>query len=511
MHHSITFGDKNTWDDWHLIPDTVPIINPPPPKIKKLDIPGGDGSIDLSEAVTGYPVYTDRTGSLRFTASREYGPWKRRFAEIKEYLHGRAMRMTLEDDPGWFWEGRFTVRDIGFTGFFGVIVIDYDLGPFKWYITATDEPWLWDPFNFHTGVVGSATYWDESTDPPMLVYTGYGDAYGHIPVTNTDEPLEFAQSGSAPVQPVFSVSGSRNAVVTVGSTGHSVPVGTPESVAGLVLWRGIWLYNGQKTTVKVKAGTLSPSTAETKTVTGTVAAFDDGIAGAALQVLSTSFEASQAGTGTPTPDNVRAITGLTGITINHSGEDTSDPDEIAVSWETGAGTIGAGTLNVVTGVLTITHKYISFDGTETWEKTGSGDKAYYRYRLDSAGTQKVVNDSGICSHFAAGVISSSTTTQGFRVWYSASTPNYVLIRPNIDSITAPNTMKAWVKDQYDNGTPLRLVYKLYEPETVNLTAQTVNAKEGENNIWSSAGEAVTVTYVKEGPTTLAVQFREGRL
>ena len=29
MYHSITIGDKNTWDDWHMIPVTPPVIAPP--------------------------------------------------------------------------------------------------------------------------------------------------------------------------------------------------------------------------------------------------------------------------------------------------------------------------------------------------------------------------------------------------------------------------------------------------------------------------------------------------
>lgn len=29
MYHSITIGEKNTWDDWHLIPTSRPLVNPP--------------------------------------------------------------------------------------------------------------------------------------------------------------------------------------------------------------------------------------------------------------------------------------------------------------------------------------------------------------------------------------------------------------------------------------------------------------------------------------------------
>ena len=57
MYHSITIGDKNTWDDWHLIPTTRPLFAPPGVKKNIVSIPGGDGSLDLTEALTGRPTY----------------------------------------------------------------------------------------------------------------------------------------------------------------------------------------------------------------------------------------------------------------------------------------------------------------------------------------------------------------------------------------------------------------------------------------------------------------------
>ena len=43
MYHSITFGNKNTWNDWHLIPTSRPVFGLPSLKKKTLDIQGGAG------------------------------------------------------------------------------------------------------------------------------------------------------------------------------------------------------------------------------------------------------------------------------------------------------------------------------------------------------------------------------------------------------------------------------------------------------------------------------------
>lgn len=60
MYHSITIGDKNTWDDWHLIPATRPLFNPPTVKENMVNIPGGDGVLDLTASLAGRPTYNNQ-------------------------------------------------------------------------------------------------------------------------------------------------------------------------------------------------------------------------------------------------------------------------------------------------------------------------------------------------------------------------------------------------------------------------------------------------------------------
>ena len=75
MYHSITFGDKNTWDNWHIVPTSRPVFNPPKQKTKFLEIEGGNSLIDLSEALTGYPLYDNREGSFEFVVMNDYKEW----------------------------------------------------------------------------------------------------------------------------------------------------------------------------------------------------------------------------------------------------------------------------------------------------------------------------------------------------------------------------------------------------------------------------------------------------
>lgn len=98
MYHSITFGEKNTWDDWHLIPTSRPVFNPPPTETHMIKIPGANGVLDLSESLTGYPIYENRTGSIEFIVENGHERWDIAYSDIMDYIHGKQMRAILEDD-----------------------------------------------------------------------------------------------------------------------------------------------------------------------------------------------------------------------------------------------------------------------------------------------------------------------------------------------------------------------------------------------------------------------------
>lgn len=153
MYHSITFGDKNTWDDWHLIPATRPVFNPPEIKIHYVDIPGANGQIDLIESLTGYPLYENRTGSIEFYVANGYEDWAVLYSKIMNYLHGKRMRATLEDDQYFYYDGRFEVNQWKSDKWRSSIIIDYNVYPYKKEPNTSIEPWLWDPFDFEQGII----------------------------------------------------------------------------------------------------------------------------------------------------------------------------------------------------------------------------------------------------------------------------------------------------------------------------------------------------------------------
>lgn len=159
MYHSIIIGDKNTWADWYLIPSSRPVFNPPAPKTKYVDIPGSDYHLDLSTALTGDIAYEGRQGTLDFIVDNgqlsDYREslWSALYSDIMDYLHGKLLKATLEDDPYFYYEGRFSVNSWKSNEHNSEISIDYTVSPYKYEVNSSLEDWVWDTFNFEHGII----------------------------------------------------------------------------------------------------------------------------------------------------------------------------------------------------------------------------------------------------------------------------------------------------------------------------------------------------------------------
>lgn len=189
-YHSIIFNGVNTWDEWNLVPTSRPVFAPPALKEHIIDIPGRDGNIDLSEALTKYPVYKNREGSFEFIVvndtyvqATKHEQWYKTYSKIMEFLHGQKMTAVLEDDLNYQYEGRFYVNNWKSEEKYSKIVIDYSVNPYKWDIFSVMDNWLWDPFNFETGVVSTFFFKDLNLTGAETTVTYKPEYYGKAPVS----------------------------------------------------------------------------------------------------------------------------------------------------------------------------------------------------------------------------------------------------------------------------------------------------------------------------------------
>jgi len=243
----------------------------------------------------------------------------------------------------------------------------------------------------------------------------------------------------------------------------------------------------------------------TTTYTGSSVQFD-GITGASITSLSTTITPTQAGSGDPSPTNVRPITGLTGLSVYVSP--TQDPDDVTVynvDWSPQAGTVYSGTVDVVTGVLTVDKAIVDL-GSISW----AYESGYaYPYFIGTMPNDCVVGStvqgqiSVLCSIYKSiqniGASEFRTYDHNFQCCLNANVATRRLLVQN-SSYTDAATFKTSM-----NG--VQLVYDLETTVTYQLTPQEIGVLVGTNNVWLSDGNmSLTVATPMGGIVTNPTPF-----
>ena len=102
------FGSVHSSTHLHLIQQSIE-VGPAVPKTKLVDIPGGSGSVDLTEVAETTP-YADRT--LKWTFALLPGDnWPQKRSIVSNALNGKRLQITPDDESGWYYDGRVSVTD----------------------------------------------------------------------------------------------------------------------------------------------------------------------------------------------------------------------------------------------------------------------------------------------------------------------------------------------------------------------------------------------------------------
>lgn len=199
----VTFADQwHTERDWNLHPVRI-YISMPEAKEQVIDIPGGDGTIDLSE-INGRPMYGMRTVELEYHLRNvDNEKWNSIYSEIGAAITGKKVKMVLDDDPDHYYMARLKVDGEKTDYVNAELTFSGTAEPFKYDLTATNEPWLWDTFNFETGVIREIEEVEITAENNKVTIIGAG----------IDTP------------PVFVVSQADNLKLTYGGRTYTLKVG----------------------------------------------------------------------------------------------------------------------------------------------------------------------------------------------------------------------------------------------------------------------------------------------
>lgn len=143
----------HTFNDWGLVLKERPEISPPEPKTEYVELPGTDGHLDLTESLTGEVVFNTRTISMKFHVIQNNKEWPKVYSDILDFLHGRTMKIVMDDDLDYYYVGRITVEAWSSNPNRSELQMKAVAEPYKMERSSSMEDWEWDPFNFEIGVI----------------------------------------------------------------------------------------------------------------------------------------------------------------------------------------------------------------------------------------------------------------------------------------------------------------------------------------------------------------------
>jgi hypothetical protein len=129
--HGVTFTigntSKRTWTDWSMVSEEPVAVEPPQVKTNYVQVPGANGSIDLTNAVAGHVLYDNVEGNIQFVVTTA-DPISTYYT-VMQFLHGMRGTMTPADGGGTF-TGRFSVDGYSVSDGQFKITIGYNVIPY---------------------------------------------------------------------------------------------------------------------------------------------------------------------------------------------------------------------------------------------------------------------------------------------------------------------------------------------------------------------------------------------
>lgn len=142
----------NSKTDWKLLRAKFEISDP---QLRKYEVmvPGRDGMLDLSDALGG-AYFGNRSVKVSFLCLN----WlEERFhllaSTMRNAIDGKTCRIVLSSDSSYFWRGRPQVVAEWDGSGASSLTVEAEVEPFKYSISSSYDPWVWDTFSFVNGVI----------------------------------------------------------------------------------------------------------------------------------------------------------------------------------------------------------------------------------------------------------------------------------------------------------------------------------------------------------------------
>lgn len=219
-----------------------------------------------------------------------------------------------------------------------------------------------------------------------------------------------------------------------------------------------------------------------------------------LKTLKIGIVPVQSGSGDPSPTNPRPISGWTGAEIHVADGETPHviDNVVNVSWQTEAGEVFGGELDVTSGVLRVTYDEVDL-GSLSWQKSSSTQGGFYAVLSSYKNSDSTIM---MCEEYNYDGYGNSTIgfyptlDNSFKYSYvgSSAVTREIYFKDTSHAESSASDFQSAV-----NG--VKLVYEIATPITYQLTPTQVSSILGTNNIWADCGAVNECTYYIYGQGT----------
>jgi len=224
--------------------------------------------------------------------------------------------------------------------------------------------------------------------------------------------------------------------------------------------------------------------------------------------LSVDIIPTQSGSGDPSPDNIRPVSGVSSVTVTRTDANGANSASVTVALVDSNNdplTVYGGTLDITTGLLSVNYKKVDLS-TFTWRQSGAsatydpGRTFFTISGMEDMWLNPVPNGAlyegyGVSNCLRQTTLADDTIPYTFSIWLNTIYNGYRLFvsAPNCADLTAFNN---WIRE-----IGAYLVYRIATPVPYQLTAAQLALLAGYNYIYSEAGP-VTVRYTSDASLVL---------
>ena len=127
---AVSINGTNTLTTYGLFLCADLKIGEPRLKENRVDIPGGNGSLNMSYSPQGMPVYYDREISFTLAKAMTEAARDSAVSTLRNLWHGKEVDLILPNDAAHYWHGVLAIGDVsGYNK--GLIPVKMTAAPFK--------------------------------------------------------------------------------------------------------------------------------------------------------------------------------------------------------------------------------------------------------------------------------------------------------------------------------------------------------------------------------------------